>query len=63
MAPKQFIPLPWMLAKRSTWCAPANVDDNPGKCYVVCAKPGDIVIVPPAWAYATISADTKIPLT
>jgi len=38
-------------------------DDNPGKCYAVIAEPGDIVIVPPSWAHATISADPKIPLT
>lgn len=38
-------------------------DDNPGKCYAVTAEPGDIVIVPPKWAHATISADTKTPLT
>ncbi|MDA3906720.1 MAG: glucose-6-phosphate isomerase [Bacteroidales bacterium] len=38
-------------------------DDNPGKCFAVYAEPGDIVIVPPAWAHATISADSKTPLT
>ncbi len=38
-------------------------DDNPGKCYAVFAEPGDIVIVPPNWAHATISADTETPLT
>lgn len=38
-------------------------DDNPGKCYAVYADPGDIVIVPPYWAHATISADSKTPLT
>ena len=38
-------------------------DDNPGKCYAVYAEPGDIVIVPPSWAHATISADSKTPLT
>ena len=38
-------------------------DDNPGKCYAVYAEPGDIVIVPPSWAHATISADFKTPLT
>ena len=27
------------------------------------AEPGDIVIVPPSWAHATISADSKTPLT
>lgn len=38
-------------------------DDKTGKCYAVYAKPGDIVIVPPSWAHATISADSKTPLT
>lgn len=37
--------------------------DEPGKCYAVYAEPGDIVVVPPFWAHATISADTQIPLT
>lgn len=31
--------------------------DNPGKCYAVHAKAGDVVIVPPNWAHATINAD------
>ena len=38
-------------------------DDNPGKCYAVYANPGDIVIVPPNWAHATISANQHQPLT
>ena len=38
-------------------------NDDPGKCYAVYAEPGDIVIVPPSWAHATISADPKTPLT
>lgn len=38
-------------------------DDIPGKCYAVYAEPGDVVIVPPAWAHATISADKEVPLT
>ncbi len=38
-------------------------DDNPGKCYAIFAQPGDIVIVPPSWAHATISADSSTPLT
>lgn len=37
--------------------------DNPGKCYAVHAKPGDVVIVPPGWAHATIVADTNENLT
>ena len=38
-------------------------DDDPGRCFAVYAEPGDIVIVPPSWAHATISADSKSPLT
>ena len=30
---------------------------DPGRCYAVLAKPGDIVVVPPAWAHAAMSAD------
>ena len=39
----------------------ANTD--PGRCYAVYAEPGKVIIVPPGWAHATISADTEIPLT
>lgn len=35
------------------------VADNPGRCYAILAKPGDKVVVPPAWAHAAISADTS----
>lgn len=35
------------------------VVDNPGRCYAILAKPGDKVVVPPAWAHAAISADTS----
>jgi glucose-6-phosphate isomerase len=34
-----------------------RVADDPGCCYAVIAKPGDIVVVPPAWAHGAISAD------
>ncbi|SES11799.1 glucose-6-phosphate isomerase family protein [Salipaludibacillus aurantiacus] len=37
--------------------------DNPGRCYAVYASPGDVVIVPPKWAHATISANPDKPLT
>jgi len=33
--------------------------DDPGRCYAVLAKPGDIVVVPPAWAHAAMSADAS----
>ena len=39
-----------------------TADDQPGRCFVVVANPGDVVIVPPYWAHATISADKEQPL-
>lgn len=38
-------------------------DDQPGRCFAVVANPGDVVIVPPNWVHATISADPEQPLT
>lgn len=40
-----------------------TADDNPGRCFAVHAKPGEVVIVPPYWAHATISANVIEPLT
>ncbi len=40
-----------------------HADDMPGKCYAIYAQPGDVVIVSPAWAHATISANPDVPLT
>jgi glucose-6-phosphate isomerase, archaeal len=40
-----------------------NAEDQPGRCFAVSAGPGEVVIVPPFWAHATISADPKQPLT
>ena len=37
--------------------------DDPGRCFAVYARPGDVVVVPPQWAHATISADPDLPLT
>lgn len=37
-------------------------DDKPGRCFAVVAKVGDVVIVPPYWAHATISANPTKPL-
>lgn len=37
--------------------------DHPGRCFAVTAEPGEVVIVPPFWAHATISADPENPLT
>lgn len=38
-------------------------EDHPGRCFAVYAKAGEVVIVPPYWAHATISANPKLPLT
>ena len=32
-------------------------DDDPGRCYAVYGRPGDVIIVPPGWVHATIVAD------
>ena len=40
-----------------------TAEDDPGKCYAVFAGPGDVVIVPPYWIHATVSADPDRPLT
>lgn len=40
-----------------------RAEDDPGRCFAVVASPGEVVIVPPNWAHATISADARQPLT
>jgi glucose-6-phosphate isomerase len=40
-----------------------TAEDHPGRCFAVTAEPGEIVIVPPGWAHATISADPQQSLT
>lgn len=40
-----------------------SAKDDPGCCFAVEAVTGDIVVVPPGWAHATISADISQPLT
>ena len=40
-----------------------KAENDPGRCFAVTARPGDIVIVPPGWAHATISANRTKPLT
>ena len=37
--------------------------DDPGRCFAVGAGPGDVVVLPPGWAHATISADPEQPMT
>lgn len=39
-----------------------TANDQPGKCYAIHAKAGDVVIVPPSWAHATINANPKQPM-
>jgi glucose-6-phosphate isomerase len=40
-----------------------RAEDDPGRCFAVEAGPGEVVVVPPDWAHATISADPEEPLT
>ncbi len=40
-----------------------RAEPDPGRCFAVEAAPGDVVVVPPDWAHATISADVNEPLT
>ncbi|MDR2470244.1 MAG: glucose-6-phosphate isomerase [Tannerella sp.] len=40
-----------------------TADDFPGRCFAVHAQPGDVVIVPPGWVHATVSACPEQPLT
>ena len=40
-----------------------SANDDPGRCFAVVAAPGEVVVVPPNWAHATISADPLQPLT
>lgn len=37
--------------------------DDPGRCFAVTAETGDVVVVPPGWAHATLSASQETPLT
>ena len=37
--------------------------DDPGRCYAVIGKPGDVIIVPPYWVHATIVGDVKENMT
>jgi glucose-6-phosphate isomerase len=40
-----------------------HVADDPGRCLAVEAGPGDVVVVPPGWVHATLSADPARQLT
>ncbi len=37
--------------------------DDPGRCFAITAGPGELIVVPPGWAHATISADPSTPMT
>ena len=37
--------------------------DDPGRCYAILAEPGDIVVVPPGWAHAAVSANPSAFMT
>jgi len=34
-----------------------RAEDDPGRCFAILAEPGDVVVVPPKWAHAAMSAD------
>ena len=36
---------------------------DPGRCFAIEAGPGEVVVVPPGWAHATVSADAGEPMT
>ena len=40
-----------------------RADDDPGRCFAIEAGPGEVVVVPPGWAHATVSADAREPMT
>lgn len=40
-----------------------TANDHPGRCIAIYAEPGDVIVVPPNWAHATISANPQTPLT
>jgi glucose-6-phosphate isomerase len=37
--------------------------DDPGRCFAVAASAGEVVVVPPGWAHATVSASADEPMT
>jgi glucose-6-phosphate isomerase, archaeal len=44
-------------------CMQEFAADDPGRCYAILANPGEIVVVPPGWAHATVSADPSSAMT
>jgi glucose-6-phosphate isomerase, archaeal len=37
--------------------------DDPGRCFAIHAGPGDLVMVPPGWAHASVSANIHSPVS
>jgi glucose-6-phosphate isomerase len=50
-------------AGRSVIYMQESASDDPGRCFAVTAGPGEVVVVPPGWAHATLSAAPETPLT
>jgi glucose-6-phosphate isomerase len=48
---------------RAVVCMQERAADDPGRCFAVEAGPGEVVVVPPGWAHATVSADSSAPMT
>jgi glucose-6-phosphate isomerase len=40
-----------------------RAEDDPGRCFAIEAGPGEVVVVPPAWAHATVSASAAEAMT
>lgn len=40
-----------------------RAEDDPGRCFAIEAGPGEVVVVPPGWAHATVSASADEPMT
>lgn len=38
------------------------VKDNPGRCFAIRAKKGEVVIVPPGWGHQTVNANIHAPM-
>lgn len=48
---------------RAVFYMQESTGEEPGRCFAVSAGPGEIVITPPGWAHANISADPERGLT
>jgi glucose-6-phosphate isomerase len=36
-----------------------KTSDDPGRCFAISAKPGDVVVIPPGWAHYVVNADPR----